>query len=79
MPPLVRRIIDDLETKPAYVMNLRWNVVGWNAADEALFQFSRQDSGERNMLWMLFSDERLSSPHRRMGSSSAADPGELPA
>ena len=61
MPPLVRRIIDDLETKPAYVMNLRWDVIGWNAAAEALFRFSQQGPGERNMLWMLFSDEQLSS------------------
>ena len=61
MPPLVRSIIDDLETKPAYVMNLRWDVIGWNSAAETLFQFSQQAAGERNMLWMLFSDEKLSS------------------
>ncbi|WP_188821771.1 helix-turn-helix transcriptional regulator [Brucella endophytica] len=61
LPPLVRRVIDDLALRPAYVMNLRWDVIGWNAAAERLFGFEARDPAERNMLWMLFADDRLSS------------------
>lgn len=61
LPAMVRGVIDDLLDKPAYVMNLRWDVIAWNAAAERLFGFSRYEPSERNMLWMLFADDRLSS------------------
>jgi transcriptional regulator with XRE-family HTH domain len=60
LPPLVRRLLDDLAVRPAYVFNLRWDVIGWNAGAEKLFGFGEQPTGERNMLWMLFADDRLS-------------------
>jgi len=61
LPPLVRVLLDDLTHRPAYVLNLRWDVIGWNTAAENLFQFEQRDVSERNMLWMLFSDDRLNS------------------
>lgn len=61
LPPLVRRLLDDLTLRPSYVLNLRWDVIGWNAAAERLFGFEQRDAAERNMLWMLFADDRLSS------------------
>lgn len=61
LPPLVRRLLDDLTRRPSYVLNLRWDVIGWNAAAEQLFGFEPRDPGERNMLWMLFADDRLNS------------------
>ncbi|QCR38286.1 helix-turn-helix transcriptional regulator [Nissabacter sp. SGAir0207] len=61
LSPLVRLLLDDLTTRPAYVLNLRWDVIGWNAAAERLFGFGQREAAERNMLWMLFADERLSS------------------
>jgi len=61
MPPLVKRMLDDLTFRPAYVLNLRWDVIGWNAAGEQLFGFEARDPSERNMLWMLFADSRLNS------------------
>ncbi len=60
LPALVRRLIDDLALRPAYVLNLRWDVIGWNAAAERLFGFEARDPLERNMLWMLFADNSLS-------------------
>ena len=60
LPPLVRRLLDDLTLRPAYVMNLRWDIIGWNVAADRLFGFQQRDAGERNMLWMLFADDRLS-------------------
>jgi transcriptional regulator with XRE-family HTH domain len=61
--PLVRRLLDDLVLRPAYVFNLRRDVIAWNVAAETLFAFEDRDVSERNMLWMLFSDDRL---HGRM-------------
>ncbi|BAQ70274.1 helix-turn-helix domain-containing protein [Rhodovulum sulfidophilum] len=60
MPPLIRRLLDDLTERPAFVMNLRWDVIGWNAAGDGLFAFSDYPAGSRNMLWMYFADDRLS-------------------
>lgn len=61
LPPLVRRLLDDLTLRPSYVLNLRWDVIGWNDAAERLFGFEQRDASERNMLWMLFADDRLNS------------------
>ncbi|ACF00658.1 helix-turn-helix domain protein [Rhodopseudomonas palustris TIE-1] len=59
LPPLVRRLLDDLTLRPSYVLNLRWDVIGWNDAAERLFGFEQRDPAECNMLWMLFADDRL--------------------
>jgi len=54
VPPQVRRLMDDLPARPAYILNLRWDVVVWNAAADRVFNFSDQPPGRRNLLWMLF-------------------------
>jgi len=54
VPPQVRRLMDDLPARPAYILNLRWDVVVWNAAADHVFGFSAQAPGRRNLLWMLF-------------------------
>ena len=61
LSPLVRRLLDDLILRPSYVLNLRWDVIGWNDAAAKLFGFEQCNPAERNMLWMLFADDRLSS------------------
>ncbi|HRL20956.1 helix-turn-helix transcriptional regulator [Alcaligenes sp. SDU_A2] len=58
VPPLVRRLMQDLHPHPAYMLNLRWDVLAWNPAAQALFGFEDQPAGRRNRLWMLFTDER---------------------
>ncbi|MCM2570654.1 helix-turn-helix transcriptional regulator [Achromobacter xylosoxidans] len=59
VPPQVRRLMDDLPTRPAYILNLRWDVVVWNAAAERVFGFGAQPAGRRNLLWMLFVDPAM--------------------
>ncbi|QVQ25946.1 helix-turn-helix transcriptional regulator [Achromobacter deleyi] len=56
VPAQVRRLMDDLPARPAYILNLRWDVVVWNAAADQVFNFSAQAPGRRNLLWMLFVD-----------------------
>lgn len=56
---LIRLLLDDLKIRPAYVFNLRWDVIAWNAAAQHVFAFEGQRPDELNMLWMLFADDRL--------------------
>lgn len=57
--PLVRRLLDDLTLRPAYVMNLSWDIIAWNRAADRLFTISGRQPEQRNMLWMLFADPEL--------------------
>lgn len=57
--PLVQRLMDDLETRPAYVLNLRWDVIAWNAAADRLFGFTTRELTGRNLMRMAFSDPEL--------------------
>ncbi|PRB82668.1 helix-turn-helix transcriptional regulator [Pseudomonas sp. MYb185] len=61
LPPLVRRLMHDLP-HPAYVLNLRWDVLGFNARADELFGFDAHPPERRNMLWLLFTDPLL---HKR--------------
>lgn len=55
LPPLVRRLMHDLP-HPAFVLNLRWDVLGFNAPADALFSFGNHPPERRNLLWLLFTD-----------------------
>ncbi|OAZ91421.1 helix-turn-helix transcriptional regulator [Halomonas sp. G11] len=59
VPPLVQTLIDDLPTRPAYILNLRWDVLAWNTAADKLFNFSAHSPERRNMLWLLFTDPAM--------------------
>lgn len=54
VPPLVHRLMADLPLRPAYVLNLRWDVLAWNAAADKVFGFSSFPIERRNLLWLLF-------------------------
>jgi len=41
VPSLVHRLMANLPLRPEYVLNLRWDVLAWNAAADRLFGFSR--------------------------------------
>lgn len=59
VPPLIIRLMEDLNARPSYVLNLRWDVLAWNDAADRLFGFSEQALERRNLLWMLFTSKRL--------------------
>ena len=63
--PLIRRLLDDLTLRPAYVMNLSWDIIAWNSAADRLFTITERQPEQRNMLWMLFADPELN--QRLMG------------
>ncbi|ALM52975.1 helix-turn-helix transcriptional regulator [Halomonas huangheensis] len=58
IPPRVQRMMDEL-ARPAYVINLRWDVIAWNDAAERLFAFTEQAGAERNMLRMIFANPAM--------------------
>lgn len=54
--PLVQQLMDDLTTRPAYVVNLSWHVIAWNTAADDLFGFSAREYERRNILRIVFAD-----------------------
>lgn len=54
--PLIQQMLDDLTVRPAYVLNLRWDVIAWNAAADGLFDFSGRERPDRNIMRMVFAD-----------------------
>lgn len=53
---LVRRVLDGLNPLPAYVRGRRWDILAWNAAADALADFSSTAGPARNVVWRLFRD-----------------------
>lgn len=53
---LIQHMLDDLTARPAYVLNLRWDVIAWNAAADDLFGFSGREQADRNVMRMVFAD-----------------------
>jgi transcriptional regulator with XRE-family HTH domain len=54
VPEIVAAIVERLPD-PAYVTGSRWDVLGWNAAADAVFGFSNMEPAERNILLFMFS------------------------
>lgn len=52
----IQQLLDDLSMRPAYVLNLRWDVVAWNAAADDLFTLHGRTPADRNLLRMVFAD-----------------------
>jgi transcriptional regulator with XRE-family HTH domain len=53
-------MIGSLEFRPAYVRNLRWDLLAWNRAHKKIFgDFSGVPAEQRNMLWLIFTDQKI--------------------
>ena len=60
LPAHYQRVLDAIEYIPAYVVNQRWDRIGWNdAALAVLGDFSKCDLLQRNTLWRTFSDKSV--------------------
>ncbi|MEI2415109.1 helix-turn-helix transcriptional regulator [Orrella sp. JC864] len=53
--PRIQQLLDELP-RPAYVQNLHWDVVAWNAAADALLELQAKSRQDRNLLRMTFAD-----------------------
>lgn len=54
--PILQQLLDQLQTSPACVVDMRTNVVAWNAAYRAVFIGDAVNLSERdrNMMWRIF-------------------------
>lgn len=55
--PSLHQILQALEPNPAYILNLPWNYVAWNATADLVFSIT-EPHGEhpRNLVWQLFTN-----------------------
>jgi transcriptional regulator with XRE-family HTH domain len=55
IPAAVQRVLDAMNPIPAYVVNLRYDILAWNDAQRAfMVDYARLPVDERNVLWLLF-------------------------
>jgi transcriptional regulator with XRE-family HTH domain len=60
--PLLRRLLDQTDSIPAFVLGRRWDVLAWNRGALAFFvDFEQVPANERNMLWLMFTNPALHS------------------
>ncbi|HEX5416430.1 MAG TPA: helix-turn-helix transcriptional regulator [Chloroflexota bacterium] len=58
--PAIRRVLDQQEPCPAYVLGRRWDLLAWNAAATRVFaDFVGLPEGFRNIVWYMFTDAGL--------------------
>jgi transcriptional regulator with XRE-family HTH domain len=58
--PALRSVLDGLGTRPAWIVERRWNILAWNrAACEVFGDFGVMPFGERNILRFVFTNEAL--------------------
>ncbi|UPG94345.1 helix-turn-helix transcriptional regulator [Luteibacter aegosomatissinici] len=58
--PRLQRVLDALPTSPAILRTATWDVVAWNAAAAALLtDYSKLPREKRNILRLMFSDQRV--------------------
>lgn len=57
--PLIQQLLDDLVARPAYVANLRWDVVAWNGSADDLFGFADRERSDRNIMRLIFADPQF--------------------
>lgn len=56
LTPILQNFMNDFEMCPAYVTDVRWDVLLWNKAARLVFgDFERMNGRERNALWRCFS------------------------
>lgn len=54
--PALQRMLNAITGLPAFVRNLRWDVVAWNPEADRLFGFSALPADRCNSLWLVFAE-----------------------
>ena len=58
--PSLRRLIEGLGPRPAYLKNMRWDVLAWNDAARFVFgDFADIAPERRNIVWLTFTESRF--------------------
>ncbi len=66
--PLVQRMLAGLLVSPAFVRGRRDDILAWNEAADAVFEFSTVPADERNSLWLIFTSRRFQRLFRDWGN-----------
>lgn len=66
----IRQMLEELP-RPAYVLNLRWDVIAWNERADALWGFGAREPEARNLLRLVFLEPELR--HRLPSWDESAD------
>jgi len=71
--PAMQRLLDQLSETPAFIFGRRMDILAWNAAASALYSdFDAMPARERNLVRMLFTNERVRAMHREWGHDARA-------
>ncbi len=55
--PTLRRLVENLDPSPAYLLGRRWDYLAWNRAASVLFgDLAEVPPGKRNQIWLMFTD-----------------------
>jgi transcriptional regulator with XRE-family HTH domain len=72
--PTIRRLIENLELAPAFVIGRRWDYLAWNRAACVVFgDYDKVPKAARNHLWLMFMDpaRRVMHPDWEKGARMA--------
>lgn len=58
VPSRIQTLMDEM-ARPAYIINLGWDVIAWNEPADRLFDLRTRDPAARNLLRMTFADPDL--------------------
>ena len=56
--PRLQRVLDALESIPAFVKSVTWDLIAWNRAAAAVFGYDTLPPGDRNILRKIFFDPK---------------------
>lgn len=59
LPKTIQDLMDDLTISPCYAWNLKWDIIGWNSAADAVFNFHSYDKNSLNFIWLLFTESHM--------------------
>jgi len=66
--PIVRHMLAGLPLSPAFVRGRRDDILAWNEAADAVFEFSSLAAADRNSLWLIFTHRRFQRLFRDWGN-----------
>ncbi|MPM33939.1 hypothetical protein SDC9_80520 [bioreactor metagenome] len=56
--PALIHVLDSQKLCPTFIIDLRWNIIKWNFAADLVYEnLAQTNAGERNIVWMMFTDE----------------------
>ncbi|WP_198679124.1 helix-turn-helix transcriptional regulator [Thermomonospora amylolytica] len=59
VPDHLRRLVDALDPAPAFLQDVRWDLLAWNETAESLYRFSDWAEEDRNGAWLVFASSDI--------------------